>query len=93
MFLFSRQSIRANALGHGDTGRRSREPPTATLQSWPYCEAAPLQAVGDDGTSRTTADRQGESRAAHNPGLKPWAIMRSRFAVNSTRRYWTFTSN
>jgi hypothetical protein len=31
--LFSRQSIRANALSQGNTSRRSREPPAATLQS------------------------------------------------------------
>ena len=29
----------------------------------------------------TTADRQGGFRATHNPGLKPWAIVYSRFAA------------
>ena len=36
----------SRALGHGNTCRRSREPLAATLQSWPYCKAAPLQVPG-----------------------------------------------
>jgi hypothetical protein len=37
------------------------------------------------------ADGQGESRATQNPGLKPWAVLFSRFAAGSDKSFRTMS--